>query len=162
MSSLGPSFSHSLHFLLPAVSADLNDFPTDSRSPQTAYEGAGTFLACRPPPHYPGIRPLQHVRLTLKEPLISFLPSSFVLSLVRQRISQLPQEKRRPLVCFPGDGKPVPGKHWAERHRRLFLLHDHQHGDQQQKHLQQTHPADCRPRGYQHLPDADPSSDDVA
>ncbi|XP_011615354.1 contactin-2 isoform X1 [Takifugu rubripes] len=33
----------------------LNDFPTDSRSPQTAYEGAGTFLACRPPPHYPAL-----------------------------------------------------------------------------------------------------------
>uniref|UniRef100_A0A3Q3W7P1 Uncharacterized protein n=1 Tax=Mola mola TaxID=94237 RepID=A0A3Q3W7P1_MOLML len=33
----------------------LNDFPSDSRSPQTAYEGLGTFLACQPPPHYPAL-----------------------------------------------------------------------------------------------------------
>ncbi|XP_035517560.1 contactin-2 [Morone saxatilis] len=33
----------------------LNDFPPDSRSPQTAYEGIGTFLACQPPPHYPAL-----------------------------------------------------------------------------------------------------------
>ncbi|XP_023268601.1 contactin-2-like, partial [Seriola lalandi dorsalis] len=33
----------------------LHDFPSDSRSPQTAYEGLGTFLACQPPPHYPAL-----------------------------------------------------------------------------------------------------------
>uniref|UniRef100_A0A3Q2XSV1 Contactin 2 n=1 Tax=Hippocampus comes TaxID=109280 RepID=A0A3Q2XSV1_HIPCM len=33
----------------------LHDFPPDSRSPQTAYEGIGTFLACQPPPHYPAL-----------------------------------------------------------------------------------------------------------
>ncbi|XP_061893597.1 contactin-2 isoform X1 [Entelurus aequoreus] len=33
----------------------LHDFPPDSRSPQTAYEGQGTFLACQPPPHYPAL-----------------------------------------------------------------------------------------------------------
>ncbi|XP_039971428.1 contactin-2 [Xiphias gladius] len=33
----------------------LHDFPPDSRSPQTAYEGKGTFLACQPPPHYPAL-----------------------------------------------------------------------------------------------------------
>ncbi|XP_041837223.1 contactin-2 [Melanotaenia boesemani] len=33
----------------------LHDFPPESRSPQTAYEGAGTFLACQPPPHYPAL-----------------------------------------------------------------------------------------------------------
>uniref|UniRef100_A0A671V5V4 Contactin 2 n=1 Tax=Sparus aurata TaxID=8175 RepID=A0A671V5V4_SPAAU len=33
----------------------VNDFPPDSRSPQTAYEGLGTFLACQPPPHYPAL-----------------------------------------------------------------------------------------------------------
>uniref|UniRef100_A0A667YCI8 Contactin 2 n=1 Tax=Myripristis murdjan TaxID=586833 RepID=A0A667YCI8_9TELE len=33
----------------------LDDFPADSRSPQTAYEGVGTFLACQPPPHYPAL-----------------------------------------------------------------------------------------------------------
>uniref|UniRef100_A0AAQ5Y1B0 Contactin 2 n=1 Tax=Amphiprion ocellaris TaxID=80972 RepID=A0AAQ5Y1B0_AMPOC len=33
----------------------LHDFPPDSRSPQTAYEGVGTFLACQPPPHYPAL-----------------------------------------------------------------------------------------------------------
>lgn len=36
-------------------SPDLHDFPPDSRSPLTAYEGVGTFLACQPPPHYPGM-----------------------------------------------------------------------------------------------------------
>ncbi|XP_056128734.1 contactin-2 [Lampris incognitus] len=33
----------------------LHDFPSDNRSPQTAYEGVGTFLACQPPPHYPAL-----------------------------------------------------------------------------------------------------------
>ncbi|KAM8867926.1 LOW QUALITY PROTEIN: contactin-2 [Synchiropus picturatus] len=33
----------------------LDDFPPDSRSPQTAYQGLGTFLACQPPPHYPAL-----------------------------------------------------------------------------------------------------------
>uniref|UniRef100_A0A4W6E8Y2 Contactin 2 n=1 Tax=Lates calcarifer TaxID=8187 RepID=A0A4W6E8Y2_LATCA len=33
----------------------LHDFPPDNRSPQTAYEGVGTFLACQPPPHYPAL-----------------------------------------------------------------------------------------------------------
>ncbi|KAM9759171.1 contactin-2 isoform 1-T4 [Menidia menidia] len=33
----------------------LYDFSPDSRSPQTAYEGAGSFLACQPPPHYPAL-----------------------------------------------------------------------------------------------------------
>lgn len=33
---------------------DLHDFPSESRSPQTVYEGVGTFLACQPPAHYPG------------------------------------------------------------------------------------------------------------
>ncbi|XP_031133102.1 contactin-2 [Sander lucioperca] len=33
----------------------LHDFPPDSRSPQTAYEGVGTFLACQPPIHYPAL-----------------------------------------------------------------------------------------------------------
>uniref|UniRef100_A0A8C8A199 Contactin 2 n=1 Tax=Oryzias sinensis TaxID=183150 RepID=A0A8C8A199_9TELE len=33
----------------------LHDFSPDSRSPQTAYEGVGTFLACQPPPHYPAL-----------------------------------------------------------------------------------------------------------
>uniref|UniRef100_A0AAY4CNS6 Contactin 2 n=1 Tax=Denticeps clupeoides TaxID=299321 RepID=A0AAY4CNS6_9TELE len=33
----------------------LHDFPPESRSPQTAYEGAGTFLACQPPAHYPAL-----------------------------------------------------------------------------------------------------------
>ncbi|XP_008291579.1 contactin-2 [Stegastes partitus] len=33
----------------------LHDFPPDTRSPQTAYEGVGTFLACQPPPHYPAL-----------------------------------------------------------------------------------------------------------
>ncbi|XP_061687345.1 contactin-2 isoform X2 [Syngnathoides biaculeatus] len=33
----------------------LHDFPPDSRNPQTAYEGIGTFLACQPPPHYPAL-----------------------------------------------------------------------------------------------------------
>ncbi|KAK1901223.1 Contactin-2 [Dissostichus eleginoides] len=33
----------------------LHDFPPDSRSPQTAYEGVGTFLACQPPTHYPAL-----------------------------------------------------------------------------------------------------------
>ncbi|KAM9364890.1 contactin-2 [Pholidichthys leucotaenia] len=33
----------------------LRDFPPDSRSPQTAYEGLGMFLACQPPPHYPAL-----------------------------------------------------------------------------------------------------------
>uniref|UniRef100_A0A8C8HBR2 Contactin 2 n=1 Tax=Oncorhynchus tshawytscha TaxID=74940 RepID=A0A8C8HBR2_ONCTS len=31
----------------------LHDFPGEGRSPQTAYEGAGAFLACQPPAHYP-------------------------------------------------------------------------------------------------------------
>lgn len=54
---LQQSFLHYvlLFFILLHVPADLNDFPPDSRSPQTAYEGIGTFLACQPPPHYPGI-----------------------------------------------------------------------------------------------------------
>ncbi|XP_061582530.1 contactin-2 [Cololabis saira] len=33
----------------------LHDFSPDSRSPKTAYEGVGTFLACQPPPHYPAL-----------------------------------------------------------------------------------------------------------
>ncbi|XP_030634184.1 contactin-2 [Chanos chanos] len=33
----------------------LHDFPPEGRSPQTAYEGAGTFLACQPPAHYPAL-----------------------------------------------------------------------------------------------------------
>lgn len=33
----------------------LHDFPPDSRSPQTGYEGVGMFLACQPPPHYPAL-----------------------------------------------------------------------------------------------------------
>uniref|UniRef100_A0A7N8XWK6 Contactin 2 n=1 Tax=Mastacembelus armatus TaxID=205130 RepID=A0A7N8XWK6_9TELE len=33
----------------------LRDFSPDSRSPQTAYEGMGAFLACQPPPHYPAL-----------------------------------------------------------------------------------------------------------
>uniref|UniRef100_A0AAR2LD54 Contactin 2 n=1 Tax=Pygocentrus nattereri TaxID=42514 RepID=A0AAR2LD54_PYGNA len=33
----------------------LRDFPSESRSPQTAYEGAGTFLACQAPAHYPAL-----------------------------------------------------------------------------------------------------------
>ncbi|XP_077582424.1 contactin-2 isoform X2 [Stigmatopora nigra] len=33
----------------------LHDFPPDSRSPLTAYEGLGTFLACQPPLHYPAL-----------------------------------------------------------------------------------------------------------
>uniref|UniRef100_A0AAQ4RAU7 Contactin 2 n=1 Tax=Gasterosteus aculeatus aculeatus TaxID=481459 RepID=A0AAQ4RAU7_GASAC len=33
----------------------LHDFPPDSRSPQTAYEGVGAFLACQPPTHYPAL-----------------------------------------------------------------------------------------------------------
>ncbi|KAJ3601776.1 hypothetical protein NHX12_029540, partial [Muraenolepis orangiensis] len=33
----------------------LHDFPPDARSPQTAYEGVGTFLACQPPTHYPAL-----------------------------------------------------------------------------------------------------------
>ncbi|XP_056460222.1 contactin-2 [Gadus chalcogrammus] len=33
----------------------LHDFPPDVRSPQTAYEGVGTFLACQPPTHYPAL-----------------------------------------------------------------------------------------------------------
>lgn len=37
-----------------ACSSDLHDFPPDGRSPQTINEGQGMFLACQPPPHYPG------------------------------------------------------------------------------------------------------------
>ncbi|KAM9444366.1 contactin-2 [Clarias gariepinus] len=33
----------------------LHDFPSESRSPQTVYEGVGTFLACQPPAHYPAL-----------------------------------------------------------------------------------------------------------
>ncbi|KAM4741647.1 contactin-2 [Anableps anableps] len=33
----------------------LHDFPPGSRTSQTVYEGAGTFLACQPPPHYPAL-----------------------------------------------------------------------------------------------------------
>ncbi|KAG7275890.1 LOW QUALITY PROTEIN: hypothetical protein CRUP_009579, partial [Coryphaenoides rupestris] len=33
----------------------LHDFPPDARSPQMAYEGVGTFLACQPPTHYPAL-----------------------------------------------------------------------------------------------------------
>ncbi|KAM6980111.1 contactin-2 [Aplochiton taeniatus] len=33
----------------------LHDFPPESRSPQTANEGVGTFLACQPPAHYPAL-----------------------------------------------------------------------------------------------------------
>uniref|UniRef100_A0A4W5QXA6 Contactin 2 n=1 Tax=Hucho hucho TaxID=62062 RepID=A0A4W5QXA6_9TELE len=33
----------------------LHDFPGEGRSPQTAYEGAGAFLACQPPAHYPAL-----------------------------------------------------------------------------------------------------------
>ncbi|KAJ7999515.1 hypothetical protein DPEC_G00195230 [Dallia pectoralis] len=33
----------------------LHDFPGDGRSPQSAHEGAGTFLACQPPAHYPAL-----------------------------------------------------------------------------------------------------------
>uniref|UniRef100_A0A8C1JFJ8 Contactin 2 n=1 Tax=Cyprinus carpio TaxID=7962 RepID=A0A8C1JFJ8_CYPCA len=33
----------------------LHDFPPESRSPQTVHEGAGTFLACQPPAHYPAL-----------------------------------------------------------------------------------------------------------
>ncbi|KAM6927298.1 contactin-2 [Xenentodon cancila] len=33
----------------------LHDFSPDSRSPKTAYDGVGTFLACQPPPHYPAL-----------------------------------------------------------------------------------------------------------
>uniref|UniRef100_A0A3Q3A7R9 Ig-like domain-containing protein n=1 Tax=Kryptolebias marmoratus TaxID=37003 RepID=A0A3Q3A7R9_KRYMA len=31
------------------------DFSPETRSPQTVNEGAGTFLACQPPPHYPAL-----------------------------------------------------------------------------------------------------------
>lgn len=37
------------------VFLDLHDFPPESRSPQTVHEGMGTFLACQPPAHYPGM-----------------------------------------------------------------------------------------------------------
>uniref|UniRef100_A0A8B9RFT6 Contactin 2 n=1 Tax=Astyanax mexicanus TaxID=7994 RepID=A0A8B9RFT6_ASTMX len=33
----------------------LRDFPLEGRSPQTAYEGTGTFLACQAPAHYPAL-----------------------------------------------------------------------------------------------------------
>uniref|UniRef100_A0A6Q2XPU7 Contactin 2 n=1 Tax=Esox lucius TaxID=8010 RepID=A0A6Q2XPU7_ESOLU len=33
----------------------LHDFPGEGRSPQTAFEGAGAFLACQPPAHYPAL-----------------------------------------------------------------------------------------------------------
>uniref|UniRef100_A0AAV2M8Y2 Contactin-2 n=1 Tax=Knipowitschia caucasica TaxID=637954 RepID=A0AAV2M8Y2_KNICA len=33
----------------------LHDFSPDIRSPQTAYEGVGTFMPCQPPPHYPAL-----------------------------------------------------------------------------------------------------------
>ncbi|CAB1315313.1 unnamed protein product [Coregonus sp. 'balchen'] len=33
----------------------LHDFPGEGRSPQMAYEGAGAFLACQPPTHYPAL-----------------------------------------------------------------------------------------------------------
>uniref|UniRef100_A0A3Q2DBY3 Contactin 2 n=1 Tax=Cyprinodon variegatus TaxID=28743 RepID=A0A3Q2DBY3_CYPVA len=33
----------------------LHDFPPNSRTSQTVYEGAGTVHACQPPPHYPAL-----------------------------------------------------------------------------------------------------------
>ncbi|CAB1354047.1 unnamed protein product, partial [Coregonus sp. 'balchen'] len=33
----------------------LHDFPGEGQSPQTAYEGAGAFLACQAPAHYPAL-----------------------------------------------------------------------------------------------------------
>uniref|UniRef100_A0A4W4G683 Contactin 2 n=1 Tax=Electrophorus electricus TaxID=8005 RepID=A0A4W4G683_ELEEL len=33
----------------------LHDFPSESRSPQTVYEGTGTFLTCQVPAHYPAL-----------------------------------------------------------------------------------------------------------
>ncbi|XP_046880541.1 contactin-2 [Hypomesus transpacificus] len=33
----------------------LQDFPPESRSPQTATEGTGVFLTCQPPAHYPAL-----------------------------------------------------------------------------------------------------------
>ncbi|KAK5601005.1 Contactin-2 [Crenichthys baileyi] len=33
----------------------LHDFPPNSRTSQTVYEGAGTFQTCQPPPHYPAL-----------------------------------------------------------------------------------------------------------
>lgn len=47
-------FQHLLLICLHLLVPDLHDFPPDGRSPQTITEGQGTFLACQPPPHYPG------------------------------------------------------------------------------------------------------------
>lgn len=44
---------------------DLHDFPSESRSPQTVYEGVGTFLACQPPAHYPGKLPKRNKNLSI-------------------------------------------------------------------------------------------------
>lgn len=73
----------------------------------------------------------------------SFLLSSSVLPLVHQRVSQLLEERQRPLVCVAGDRKFVCGQSWAEWHRKLLLLHHNQHGHQQQEHLQSVQSADC-------------------
>lgn len=62
---------------------DLHDFSPDSRNPQTAYEGVGTFLACQPPPHYPG-------SLCTSEFLPLLTSNNFMLVLLDDRNSQMP------------------------------------------------------------------------
>lgn len=60
---------------------DLHDFPPESRSPQTVHEGAGTFLACQPPAHYPGM--IAHYQLVKYFTLYSvyLLPQRLILHL---------------------------------------------------------------------------------
>lgn len=62
---------------------DLHDFPSESRSPQTVYEGVGTFLACQPPPHYPGKLQKLDKNLTILKGAVkmSFCLFSFSLAL---------------------------------------------------------------------------------
>lgn len=88
-----------------------------------------------------------HYCITDEQDLHSFLCSS-VLPLAHQRISQLHQERRRPLVRVAGHGEPVCGESRAKRHGELLLLHHHQHGHQHQEHLQQSQPAHRAARRY--------------
>lgn len=53
---------------------DLRDFPPESRSPQTVHEGTGTFLACQPPAHYPGVPANYHNTQSKTSLVIYFLP----------------------------------------------------------------------------------------
>ncbi|XP_053725357.1 contactin-2 isoform X1 [Synchiropus splendidus] len=104
--------------------ADLDDFPPDSRSPQTAYQGLGTFLACQPPPHYPALT----YRWIINE-FPNFIKADSGRWFVSQVTGNLYLAKAEPTdsgnyFCFPTINMDITTKSIFSRPTQLTVLPD--------------------------------------